>query len=119
MQKGPKANHLQIASVMGMSVSVDLLQATYPIPATSEALEGDLMQLEKANFLRPTDVPGTWHMTQARLCCCKCSKSHHSLCIRRTMCTCTVVLASAQARGNIARGGGGPTRGNLDNPFRQ
>ena len=56
---------LQIASVMGMSVSVDLLQATYPIPATSEALEGDLVQLEKANFLRLTDVPGTWHMTQA------------------------------------------------------
>ena len=60
---------MQIASVMGMSVSVDLLQTTYPIPATSEALEGDLVQLEKANFLRPTDVPGTWHMTQATPCC--------------------------------------------------
>lgn len=55
----------QIASVMGMSVSVDLLQATYPIAATCEALERDLLELEKTNFLRPTDVPGTWLMTQA------------------------------------------------------
>jgi len=55
---------MQIASVMGMSVSVDLLQATYPIAATAEALEKDLLELERANFLRPTDVPGTWLMTQ-------------------------------------------------------
>ena len=64
-----------------MSVSVDLLQATYPIPAVSEALEGDLVQLEKANFLRATDVPGTWHMTQARPRCCGPSNDGQSLCI--------------------------------------
>ena len=50
-----------------MSVSVGLLQATYPVAATPEALERDLLELERANFLRPTDVPGTWLMTQARL----------------------------------------------------
>jgi len=55
---------MQIASVMGMLVSVDLLQATYPIAANAEALEKDLLELERANFLRPTDVPGTWLMTQ-------------------------------------------------------
>ena len=78
---------MQIASVMGMSVSVDLLQATYPIPATTEALEGDLVQLEKANLLRPTDVPGTWHMTQATPCChgpIKDGQSESITCIMRT-----------------------------------
>ena len=58
---------MQIASVMGTYVSVGLLQATYPIAVTPEALERDLLELERANFLRPTDVPGTWLMTQARL----------------------------------------------------
>lgn len=55
---------MQIASVMGISVSADLLEAAYPIATTAEALEQDLLELEKANFLRPTDVPGTWLMTQ-------------------------------------------------------
>jgi hypothetical protein len=50
-----------------MSVSVGLLHATYPIAATPDALERDLLELEKANFLRPTDIPGTWLMTQACL----------------------------------------------------
>ena len=50
-----------------MSVSVGLLQATYPIAVTAEALERDLLELERANFLRPTDIPGTWLMTQVPL----------------------------------------------------
>ena len=58
---------VQIASVMGMSVSVHLLQATYPIAVTAKAVEGDLLELEKPHFLRPTDVPGTWLMTQVRI----------------------------------------------------
>ena len=55
---------VQIASVMGESVSLHLLQATYPMAITAEAVEQDLLELEKASFLRCTDVPGTWLMTQ-------------------------------------------------------
>lgn len=49
---------------MGMSVSVDLLLDMYPIATTREALERDLIDLEAARFLRTTEVPGTWMMTQ-------------------------------------------------------
>lgn len=49
---------------MGMSVSAHLLKAAYPIAISGGALEKDLLELEKAGFLRPTEVPGTWLMTQ-------------------------------------------------------
>ena len=60
---------VQIASVMGMSVSAHLLNAAYPIAISADALERDLLELEKANFLRSTDVPGTWLMTQVSVSC--------------------------------------------------
>ena len=53
---------------MGMSVSLDLLAAIYPIAISMEALEHDLHQLEAARFMRPTDAPGTWFMTHVRSC---------------------------------------------------
>ncbi len=55
---------VQVASVMGMSVSLDLLVDMYPIPTTREALERDLIDLEAARFLKATEVPGTWMITQ-------------------------------------------------------
>ncbi|EIE21630.1 hypothetical protein COCSUDRAFT_56833 [Coccomyxa subellipsoidea C-169] len=55
---------LKVASVMGMSVSLDLLLDMYPIATSREALQRDLIDLEAARFLRATDVPGTWMMTQ-------------------------------------------------------
>ena len=55
---------VQVASVMGMSVSLDLLLDIYPIATSREALQRDLIDLEAARFLRATDVPGTWMMTQ-------------------------------------------------------
>ncbi|CAL8469391.1 g8932 [Coccomyxa elongata] len=55
---------LKVASVMGMSVSLDLLVDMYPIPTTREALERDLIDLEAARFLKATEVPGTWMITQ-------------------------------------------------------
>ena len=59
---------VQVGSVMGMSVSLDLLAAIYPIAISTAALEHDLHQLEAARFMRPTDVPGTWFMTHVRAC---------------------------------------------------
>ena len=56
---------------MGMSVCLDLLLDMYPIATSREALERDLIDLEAARFLRATNVPGTWMMTQAR--CYSCS----------------------------------------------
>ena len=80
----------QIASVMGMSVSAHLLNAAYPIAISADALERDLLELEKASFLRPTDVPGTWLMTQvsvtpacsiALICCHACPPSSEEQCV--------------------------------------
>ena len=55
---------VQVASVMGMSVSLDLLVDMYPIPTTREALVRDLIDLEAARFLKASEVPGTWMITQ-------------------------------------------------------
>lgn len=72
---------------MGMSVSLDLLAAIYPIAISPAALEHDLHQLEAARFMRPTEVPGTWFMTHVRvlhtsppkaLLPCMCTPEPHS-----------------------------------------
>jgi hypothetical protein len=51
--------HTQVASVMGMTVTLGLLLAIHPMQTSEEALEKDLGDLCAAHFLRPDDEAAT------------------------------------------------------------
>ena len=54
----------QVASVIGITVNVDLLAAIYPIKAGRKDLETDLKVLEAAKLMRKTEGAGAWSFTQ-------------------------------------------------------
>ncbi|KAG2496536.1 hypothetical protein HYH03_005360 [Edaphochlamys debaryana] len=51
---------LKVASVMGQWVDLDILHKFYPINKSKEELRGHLQELERGNFLKPTDAEGVW-----------------------------------------------------------
>lgn len=57
---------MQVGSVMGVSISAELLLAMYPIPATLDDVILDLKELERAQFLLAGDSPLSFTFCQAR-----------------------------------------------------
>ncbi|GFH21268.1 uncharacterized protein HaLaN_18535, partial [Haematococcus lacustris] len=51
---------LKVASVMGQWVDLDILHKFYPINKSREELRSHLIELERGNFLKPTDTEGVW-----------------------------------------------------------
>ncbi|KAG2432750.1 hypothetical protein HYH02_012884 [Chlamydomonas schloesseri] len=51
---------LKVASVMGQWVDLDILHKFYPINKSKEELRAHLQELERGNFLKPTDAEGVW-----------------------------------------------------------
>ncbi|GFR48148.1 hypothetical protein Agub_g9980 [Astrephomene gubernaculifera] len=51
---------LKVASVMGQWVDLEILHKFYPINKSKEELKAHLQELERGNFLKPTDTEGVW-----------------------------------------------------------
>ncbi|GAX78249.1 hypothetical protein CEUSTIGMA_g5691.t1 [Chlamydomonas eustigma] len=51
---------LKVASIMGQTVDIDVLQGFHPIKMTREELLGHLVELERANLLHAGASEGTW-----------------------------------------------------------
>jgi hypothetical protein len=45
---------------MGQWVDLDILHKFYPINKSKEELRAYLLELERGNFLKPTDTEGVW-----------------------------------------------------------
>jgi len=58
---------MQVSSVMGMTVAVELLLAIYPISASLDAVSHDLKALQASRFLVPGESTSTWAFAQVSL----------------------------------------------------
>jgi hypothetical protein len=55
---------------MGQWVDLDILHKFYPINKSKEELRAYLLELERGNFLKPTDTEGVWECNMVGVAAC-------------------------------------------------